>query len=319
MFEVENGIRISGTSFWLDATKKVPFSFVSHAHSDHVRRHNKIIATPSTISLIKNRNRNINAIPLSFGEKFEIEDLAIELFPAGHMLGSAQILIQRGDTRLIYSGDFKTEKNDTAEQCEIKQADILIMESTFGAPTFVFPKKWILIEKLVKYIDNCFSNGFIPVVLGYGTGKAQEALKLLGDLNYQISVHAAIDSNIKVYEKFGIKFKNYQTYSGEDLHNRVLIIPPHLSRGNLIKKLGTTKKIVLTGWAMLPNAKYRYGADEALPFSDHADYNQLIEYVHKVNPKKVIITHGIDHFVHDLKRDGFDAELLHQKPQLSLF
>lgn len=319
MFEVENGIRISGTSFWLDATRKVPFSFVSHAHSDHVRRHNKIIATPPTISLIKNRNRNINAIPLSFGEKFELEDISIELFPAGHILGSAQILIQRDDLRLIYSGDFKTEKNDTAEQCLIKQADILIMESTFGAPQFVFPKKWLIIEKLVKYIDNCFSKGFIPVLLGYGTGKAQEALKLLGDLDYQISVHASIEPAIKVYEKFGIQFKNYQTYFGEDMRNRVLIIPPHFSRGNLIKKLANAKKIVLTGWAKQPNAKYRYGADEALPFSDHADYNQLIEYVRKVNPQKVYITHGQDHFIHDLKREGFDAELLHPKPQLSLF
>ena len=319
MFEVENGIRISGTFLWLDATRKVPLSFVSHAHSDHVRRHSKIIATPPTIDLVKIRNKNINSIPLSFGEKFEVEDISIELFPAGHILGSAQILVQRDGLRLIYSGDFKTEKNDTVEQCEVKQADILIMESTFGSPKFIFPKKWIIIEKLVKYIDNCFDKGFIPVILGYGTGKAQEVLKLLGDLDFQISVHASIEPNIKVYEQYGVRFKNYQIYRGEDLRNRILIIPPHFSSGNLVKKIRNAKKLVLTGWAMLPNAKYRYGADDALPFSDHADYNQLIAYVHKVNPQKVIITHGINHFIHDLKREGFNAELLHQKPQLSLF
>ena len=85
------------------------------------------------------------------------------------------------------------------------------------------------------------------------------------------------------------------------------------------KKIWNTKKLVLTGWAKMPNVKLRYGADEAIPFSDHADYNQLIEYVRKVNPTKVFITHGQDSFIHDLKREGFDAELLKKTPQLSLF
>ena len=193
------------------------------------------------------------------------------------------------------------------------------MESTFGAPQFVFPKKWTIIEKLVHFIDQCFKKGFVPIVLGYGVGKAQEALKILGDLEYQVSVHASLMPVIKVYESYGIKFKNYNCYQGEDLNNRILIIPPHFSRGNIIRKIWNAKKLVLTGWAMMPKAKYRYGADEALPFSDHADYYQLIEYVQKVKPRKVFITHGFDSFVFDLKRMGFDAELLRENPQRLLF
>ncbi len=319
MFEFDQGIRISETSFWLDANKKVPLSFVSHAHSDHVKRHGQIIATPQTISLISLQNKNVNARPLNFHQRDTVDDVTIELFPAGHILGSAQILVVRDNMRLIYTGDFKTEKNSTTEPFEIKPADILIMESTFGAPRYKFPPRWLIVEKIVNFIEYCFQMGFIPILLGYRIGKAQEILKILGDLNYQISLHATIEPVVKIYESYGVKFKNYQVYQGEDLRNRVLLVPPHLARGQLVKKIWNAKKLVLTGWAAYPNAKYRYGADEAICFSDHADFEQLINYVHQVNPQKVFITHGFESFVYDLRREGFKAELLKPSPQIPLF
>ena len=319
MIEYNNGIRISDTGLWLDATRKVPFSFVSHAHSDHVRCHEKIIATPPTISLIKLRHRKLNAIPLNYDQEYAINDAIIKLYPAGHILGSAQILILKDNIRILYTGDFKTEKSDTAEPFTTVPADVLIMESTFGAPQYVFPKKWVIIEKMVKFIEQCFQQGQVPVVMGYRIGKAQEALKILGDLNYQISLHPLIEPVVKIYEQYGVSFKNYQTYRGEDLRNRILIVPPHLSRGHLVKKIWNAKKLILTGWAVIPDAKYRFAAHEAIPFSDHADYQQLIQYVHKVNARKIFITHGFLSFVQDLRREGFDADLLPESPQLSLF
>lgn len=319
MFELYKGIRISETSLWLDADRKVPLSFVSHAHSDHVKRHEKIIAAPPTISMIKLRNHKAKMLPLTFHQQHRVEGVTIELFPAGHILGSAQILVCKENMRLIYTGDFNTEKSSTAEAIEIKQADVLIMESTFGAPRYKFPPKWMVIEKVVKFIEHCFERGFVPIILGYRTGKSQEILKILGDLDYQISIHATIEPVVKVYENYGIQFKNYQVYQGEDLRNRILIIPPHLSRGQHVKKIWNSKKLVLTGWAAHPNAKYRYGADEAICFSDHADYEQLIEFVHNVNPQKVFITHGFESFVYDLRREGFKAELLEESSQMSLF
>jgi len=319
MFHYENGIRISGTSLWLDATRKVPLSFVSHAHSDHIKKHEQIIATPQTIDFIRLRNHKLKAISLDFGKKFTLDDMTIELFPAGHILGSAQILVIKDHFSLIYTGDFKTEKNKTTESIQIKQADILIMESTFGSSRYKFPKRWVVIEKLIKFIEDCFNKGLVPIILGYRIGKAPEAIKIISDLNYQVSVHASIEPILKVYEKYGIKFKNYQRYHGEDMRNRVLVVPPHLSRGNQVKKIWNSKKLVLTGWAKNPKIKHRYSADEALSFSDHADFEQLIEFVHKVNPQKVFITHGFDSFVNDLKREGFEAALLQDSPQLNLF
>lgn len=320
MFEVDDkGLRITGSEFYLDANKKVPLSFVSHAHSDHVRRHEQSIATPATISLMKQRHRKIKAIPLDYHQQYQIDDFEIELIPSGHILGAAQILVQQDGFKLIYSGDFKPGKNLTADPLEVRQTDILIMESTFGAPQFVFPKEWEIIERLAKFIDRCFQSGIVPVIMGYAIGKSQEALKILGDLDYPVSIHPSIAQIVAVYEQHGVEFKNYQIYQGEDLRDRVFLIPPHLARSHAVTKIWRTRKLILTGWAVQPDAKYRYHADEALALSDHADFNQLIEFVHQVQPEKVFITHGFDSFVYYLRKEGFKAGLLEEMPQLSLF
>jgi len=320
MFEFnDRGIRISGSNLYLDAQKRSPLSFVSHAHSDHARRHEQVIATPATISLMQLRHRTINVIPLDYNRPYQMDDFYIELLPSGHVLGSAQILIERDGLKLIYTGDFKPGKNMTAEQLEVERADILIMESTFGAPQFVFPKEWEIIERLSKFIEKCFQSGIVPVIMGYALGKSQEALKLLGDLDFQMSIHPSIGQIVQVYEQHGIEFKNYQIYQGEDLRERVLLIPPHLANSHVVTKIWRTRKLMLTGWAIDPEAKYRYNADEALALSDHADFNQLIQFVHQVQPDRVFITHGFDSFVYYLRKEGFKADLLEATPQLSLF
>ncbi len=320
MFEVDpNGIRISESALYLDASKRVGMSFVSHAHSDHARRHDQVIATPATLSLMRLRHRKITPIPLEYHQPYLLDDFAIELLPSGHVLGSAQIRIERNGTRLIYTGDFKPGKNQTAAALEVQRADILIMESTFGAPQYVFPREWEIIERLTRFIDQCFQIDIVPIVMGYALGKAQQALKLLGDLDYCVSIHASMAPIVMIYEQHGIVFKNYQVYQGEDLRGRVLLIPPHLANSHAVNRIWRTRKLILTGWAMDSEAKYRYGADEALALSDHADFNQLLEFVHQVQPERVYVTHGFGGFVQHLRKEGFKAEWLTATPQLSLF
>ncbi len=320
MFEFTNkGIKITGIPLWLDPLKKVPMGFISHAHGDHIRKHEKIIATPPTISLVRHRYGEIEAIPLNFNVPYAIGDVVIELFPAGHILGSAQILIRSNDTRLVYTGDFNPRGSSTAERMEIRETDILIMESTFGLPQFRFPQRWQVIEKLVQFIEKCFSKGFVPVVLSYSLGKSQEVMKILGDLNYQLIVYPGIHPISKIYEEHGVVLKNWKKYEGESLREKVVIMPPYLRKW--IEKIykGGIKKVIVTGWAADPDIRYRYGADEAIPMSDHADFDDLLNYVKQASPKVIYITHGFEQFVHYLRKEGFTAHPLIQTSQISLF
>lgn len=319
IIEYERGIKISGTPLWLDAEKRVPLSFISHAHSDHVRRHDMIIATPPTVSFVKLRYKRQEAISLDYDTSYQVEDCEIKLLPAGHILGSAQILVQKNGVKILYTGDFKLDDSETSPRAAITAADVLIMESTFGSPEFRFPPKYVVVERMVKFIEKCFHRGQIPVLMGYRLGKAQEIVKILGNLNYEVFVHPSIEPILKIYEKHGVNFADYKVYVNHDLRGKVLVIPPHLSRSYPIKQIYNAKKLLLSGWAVEANARYWYDVDEALPLSDHADYHQLIEFVHKVNPQKVFVTHGEPSFVIDLRREGFDAEFLEPTNQMSLF
>ncbi len=320
MFEVdEKGIRILGTSFWLDANRVVPFSFVSHAHADHIRNHKKIIATPATISFFEHRRKKVESICLDYNTPYQFDGMTIELFPSGHILGAAQILVEKDGTRLVYTGDLNMCRSATAAPAEIREADILIIESTFGRPAYNFPKRYKVIEQLVKFIDQSFDHGVAPVILGYSLGKSQEVVKILGDLDYQISVHSSIYNIIKIYEKYGIGFKNYKLYEGEDLRERVMVMPPHIKNWLEKRYQGEIRKAMVTGWAMDPAAKFRYRAHTAIPLSDHAGFDELIKYVKQVAPKIVYITHGFSDFAKHLIREGFNAVPLTPTSQISLF
>jgi len=262
---------------WLDPKKRVSVGFISHAHADHIRKHNKIIATASTIKFYQQRcGLKSDLISLEFGVPVEFENLTIELFPSGHILGAAQILIIREGIRLVYTGDFNPRKSDTAENMEIRNADILITEATFGLPHYKFPPRWQVIKKLIEFIDDCFDKGIVPVIMSYTLGKSQEVIKILGDLNYQVSVYKSIYKMTKIYEECGIILKNWKQFEGEELKDRVMIIPPYMKNwiGGLYK--GKIKTAIVTGWAMDKNCKYRYGADDAIPLSDHADFYELM-------------------------------------------
>ncbi|MFQ5865686.1 MAG: MBL fold metallo-hydrolase RNA specificity domain-containing protein [bacterium] len=319
MFHFNKGIKINGTSLWLDAQKSVEVCCVSHGHLDHAKKHQQTIATNKTIRIIDHRAGRTRALGLEYHEPLEYDDCCITLFPAGHILGSAQIMVEADGFRLLYSGDFNMQNGATTEPIEIPESDILIMECTFGKPQYRFPKTKVLEEQLLGFVNTALKEGAVPVVVGYALGKAQEAMKILGDAGYQLSVHRTIAQLAEIYEEFEIMFGDWEKHSKDRVDGKVLIIPPRAVRTRMIKRIPKKKTVFLSGWAVHPGTKYRYGVDEALPLSDHADFEGLLEYARRVNPKKIYTTHGFEEFAIYLKQVGFDAEPLQEVKQLSLF
>jgi putative mRNA 3-end processing factor len=313
MFHYESrGIKLDDADFWLDAHRVVPFSFVSHGHSDHLKNHALILATPPTVLFHALRARQNKSIALDFRQPYVFQDMTIELFPAGHVLGSAMIRIERGGVSMLYSGDFKVKKSWTARPIEIPQADILIMESTFGDPLYTYdfqPEE--LAAQLITFIEECFRSNVFPVVMAYGLGKAQEAMKILGDAGYDVRVHHDAWKVAAIYEKFGVTFDNCTAWKHEPLRaNQVLVIPPHSMHFHKVKELPARRRtVLLSGWAKSATGN-RFGSDYCIPLSDHADFNELLEFVKQVNPQKIYTTHGFEDFPRYLKDLGFDAELL---------
>ncbi len=331
MFIYDKSIRLLDSTLTLDARNYSEACCISHAHTDHIRSHRRVFATSPTIEFMKRRLRNVHATAVNFNEPFDFDGYRITFLPAGHILGSAQILVERDGQRLLYSGDFKLGESATAENLQLapivlrkdsmeSRSDLLIMECTFGHPRYQFPPRQEIVARVCDWARATLCNGEVPMIFVYALGKSQEIMKILGDNGFALSVHHSILRLAKIYEKFGCQFGDVVLHRrSTPVENRVLIMPSSARRTRQIEKIQNCRTLYLSGWAIDAGAKFRFGVDEALPLSDHADYPGLIEYVRRVNPKKIFTTHGPADFARHLRALGYHAEPLAPHVQGELF
>ena len=308
----------------LDATRRVECAFVSHAHGDHIARHDRTIATAATLALMRHRlgeprRRRAERLPASFRAPFGLGELTLELFGAGHVLGSAQLRITRDGVSLGYSGDLCTEPTCAAEPAEVMPCDVLVLESTFGLPRYVFPPKAEVLAAVRRFVDDALSDGVTPVLLGYALGKAQEIQKHLGDLGYRCLAHPVVHAVNRVYEAEGVPLPGARELGPEGAGpGEVVVCPPHLARSGAMRGVRRRRTAVLTGWAIDGGRTFR-GADAAFPLSDHADFPSLVRYAKATGAGRVYTVHGhADAFAAALRREGIRAEPLREQQQLEL-
>ncbi len=294
---------------------------MSHAHSDHTGRHAESILTDGTARLMRARLGTPVGVEhvLGWRERRAFSNFEMMLIPAGHVLGSAQCLIESAAGSLLYTGDFKLRAGLSSEVAEAVPADILIMETTFGLPHYVFPPTEEVIAGVVKFAQEALEEGDVPVLLGYSLGKAQEILAALSTAGVPIMLHGAVWKMTRVYEGLGIRFPEYQKYEAGSVAGHALICPPNVNGSAMLRKIKNRRVAMLSGWAMNPGAKFRYQADAAFPLSDHAGYDDLLRHVEAVGPKQVLTLHGYAReFAADLRERGVEAWALTGDNQLEL-
>ncbi len=295
---------------WLDPTRKQDFAFVSHAHADHTARHRKILSTPATSRLLRYRLGIDSHITLSPGEAHETGGGRLSLYPSGHILGAAQILVELNGERLLFTGDFKLKPSRTAEPCEIVPCDHLIMECTYGRSQYRFPDRNSVEERLIEHVDGLMRNGNVPVLFAYALGRAQEMTRLLSGSGYRVALEKKAFETAEIYKELGIDLGSFESFDENDYEGRVLIFPPHLWRSPVLINIRKRKTIAVTGWAMDGRQQAWYRSDAAFPLSDHADFDDLIQYVETARPRNVYLVHGFPDFIDHLKYLGCHVEQL---------
>jgi DNA ligase 1 len=309
---------------WLDPQHRVDRAFISHAHSDHVGRHRVTFASELTLQLMRLRydwkdRGDERALPMA--EPVLCDGWELRLLPAGHIVGSAMLHLTRvsDGATLLYTGDYKLRQGLSTPPCELRPADTLIMESTFGHPRFVFPPMEETVSAVQAFVREALAANQIPVLLGYSLGKAQEILRALVGMDVPVMVHSSV---LKMTE--GVKhalgaLPEYCAFDAAQAAGYVLVFPPNLARSPQLQRLPNRRTAMLTGWALHSSAKYRYGVDAVFPLSDHADYPELIETVERVRPRHVRVVHGYTRdFAADLRRRGYDARTFDPAEQLEL-
>ena len=314
----ERGLYLPAQDLWLDPWDAKRFAFVSHAHNDHIAPHDEIIVSELTARLMQARlpgTRIEHVLP--FGERRTVHGLNVMLLPAGHIFGSAQFFLFAEKETLLYTGDFKLRPGKSAEPAQWRQADTLIMETTFGRPRYRFPPTEQVVDQIVAFCRETLDDDAVPVLLGYSLGKGQEILCSLDGAGLTPMLHGSVYQMTQVYEQFGQSFCKYVRYSANQVAGKVLICPPSANRSRMLEKIPRKRVAMISGWAVDPNAVYRYQVDAAFPLSDHADYDDLLRYVDLVQPKRVLTLHGFAaEFARDLRDRGVEAWALSNENQL---
>ena len=324
-----DGVFLPQWEIWLDPHRPKKLAFVSHAHSDHTAVHLRTLATPATLTLMEKRMGGLGPNePMEYGQWHTLsakpgrgeKEARITVLPAGHVLGSAQFYLetQEGES-LLYTGDFKLREGDSSEPIQWRQADTLIMETTFGRPQYRFPPAAQVLGEVVEFCADALAEGQTPVLLGYALGKAQEILAQLKMAGLPAMLHRSVAEMTRLYEDMGIEFPPWEPFSEKELPGKVLICPPSANRSRMLRRIKQKRVAMLSGWALDRNAVYRYQVDACFPLSDHADYGDLLKYVDLVKPRRVLTLHGFAaEFARDLRQRGIEAWSLTQSDQLEL-
>lgn len=317
----KGSIYLPQIELWLDAHRPADTAFVSHAHFDHLALHRRVITSQGTARLMATRlPGEREEIVLPFGESYTFDaETELTLHPAGHIFGSAMLLARRVGESLLYTGDFKLRPGRSAEKCAPPRADVVIMETTFGLPRYVFPPTVQVMADIIRFCRQTIEDNEVPVLFGYSLGKSQEILSSLADAALPVMLHPQTVKMTRIYEELGQTFPPYRSFTLTEAAGHVVVCPPQASQSSWLRKIKPRRTAMITGWANDPAAIYRYQCDAVFPLSDHADYADLLRFVELVQPKRVFTVHGfVEEFARTLRERGVEAWALGVDNQLEI-
>ena len=316
------GLYIAPLDAYIDPTRPVRRALITHGHADHARAgHDEVVATPQTLAIMALRygaDFTNKQTPLGYGEALTEKGVRLSMASAGHVLGSAQIIIEYDGVRLIAAGDYKRKFDPTVEPFEVVPCDIFITEATFGLPVFKQPDPRDEIEKLLTskrlFPDrSCF-------IGAYALGKAQRLIKLLrlAGYNEPIYIHGALDKLCRYYEEEGVDLGTLlpattgkRATANQDLAGQIIIGPPSALGSSWANRLADPLICFASGWMQVKARARQRGVEVPLILSDHADWDDLLRTIDEIDPQEVWITHGNEEaLLHALQKQGRVARAL---------
>src|SRR6185437_9142643 len=313
-----SGLCSKAGGFHIDPTRPVAKALITHGHSDHARAgHGAVLATQETLDIMRLRYGDgfaKSAQAVRYGESIKFGDIGVSFHPAGHVLGSAQIRVERKGTRIVASGDYKDVRDPTCLPFELVPCDVFITEATFGLPVFRHGDPQGEVGKLLHSVALFPERAHL--VGAYSLGKAQRVIALLREAGYDktIYLHGAMEKITRYYEECGIALGPLELVRGankDDLAGTITLCPPSATQDLWTRRFPDPLAGFASGW-MRVRARARQGGIELpLVISDHADWPGLTKTILATGASEIWVTHGQeDALVYWCKTQGLKARPL---------
>ena len=299
VFPTPAGLYIEPGGFHIDPTRVVDRAVVTHGHADHARPGNRaVLTTAETLAIMQARlgeraGESLQA--LRYGETLTLGEVRLSLVPAGHILGSAQVVLEWRGCRVVVSGDYKRRPDPTCAPFEPVECDVFVTEATFGLPVFRHPPDTHEIDKLLH--SRALFPERVHLVGVYSLGKCQRVLALLRQQGYHepVYLHGAQLAMTELYHRFGIAFGEIRPALGvkrADLAGQILLAPPSASGDAWAAKLPDPLVAIASGWMRVKQRAKQGGVELPLVISDHADWDELTRTLADVRAPEIWVTHG---------------------------
>src|SRR6516162_4750095 len=312
------GLYCEPGDIYIDPIRPVQRAVITHGHGDHARSVNeRVLATPATIAIMRQRYGEAvggSLQPLPYGETLATGDVTVRLVPAGHVLGSAQIVLEYRGARVVVSGDYKRRSDPTCAPFEPCFCDVFITEATFGLPVFRHPPDSHEIAKLLHSLtlfpERCHLVGV------YALGKCQRVLALLRKAGYRepVYLHGALIGLTELYESLGVPLGPVLPATGvarEALKGRIVLAPPAATVDLWSRRLPDPLVAMASGWMRVRQRAKARGVELPLAISDHADWDELTATIEEVAAEEIWVTHGREEaLVHYAAKKGCRARAL---------
>ena len=294
-----HGLYVVPGGFHVDPTRAVERAVITHGHADHARPgHAQVLATAETLAIMRARYPDDDGAgrqAAAYGETVRIGEVDVRLVPAGHVLGSAQVVLEYRGSRVVVTGDYKRRPDPTCAGFQPVVCDVLITEATFGLPVFRHPPAEGEVARLLRSLDLFSERAHVVGV--YALGKCQRLIALLRRAGYErpIYLHGALIGLSALYEALGVPLGELRPASAAtkaELAGAVVLAPPGAIADRWSRRLPDPVVALASGWMRVRQRAKQRGVELPLVISDHADWDELLQTMNDSDAAEIWVTHG---------------------------
>ncbi len=318
LFPTRQGLWCAPGQFFIDPHSAAERAVITHGHADHARPgHKHVLTTPATAEIMAVRygaNAGASFDRLRYGERRQVGGVSVTLVPAGHILGSAQVVLDYRGHRVIVSGDFKRRADPTCRGFEVVACDTFITEATFGLPVFRHPDPAGEVAKLIDSVGKFPDRSHLVGV--YALGKCQRLIALLRDAGYDrpLYLHGSLKTLCNLYRGQGVDLGRLEPVAAADrktLAGEIVLCPPAATADKWARPFPEPVIAMASGWMSVRQRARQRGVELPLIISDHADWDELTDTLADVRASRLLVTHGREEaLVHHARSRGISADAL---------